>query len=132
LLRLPTDTEALGELLQKLDFATDAGGNRFRLYGNLVYINLLWGLVNLLPVFPLDGGRVSEIVLSYINPYQGKRWGHTVSLVTAGLVAVISIPTQSYFLAMFFGYFAFLNYQILQSIHRAQIMGLYDEDWWRR
>ena len=103
------------------------------LYWNLVWINLLWGLINLLPIYPLDGGRVSEILLTYVNRYEGKRWGHTVSLVVAGLLAVVSYPlTDSFFLAVFFGYFAFLNYQILQTIHRAQVMGLYDDDWWRR
>ena len=42
--------------------------HRFEIYWYLVQINIIWGLVNLLPVWPLDGGRVSEIVLSYINP----------------------------------------------------------------
>ncbi len=133
LLKLPDDREGLGGLLQKLDIGGETERARIQLYGNLVWINLLWGLINLLPIFPLDGGRVSEILLTYVNRYEGKRWSHTVSLVIAGLLAVVSIPlTNSYFLAVFFGYFAFLNYQILQTIHRAQVMGLYDDDWWRR
>ena len=37
------------------------------------------------------------------------------------------------FLTLFFAYFAIINFQILQSIHQAQSMGLYQEDeWWRR
>jgi stage IV sporulation protein FB len=108
-------------------------GYPFLAFMMLVQINALWGLVNLLPVFPLDGGRVSEIALTYVNHYEGKRWGHTLSLVVAGLMAFVSYSlSRSLFLTVFFGYFAFLNYQILQSIHRAQVMGLYDEDWWRR
>jgi Zn-dependent protease len=109
------------------------GGYPFLAFKMLVQINALWGLINLLPVFPLDGGRVSEILLSYVNPYQGKRWGHTVSFVTSGLLAVVSyLQLHSVFLAVFFGYFAFLNYQILQSIHQAQLMGLYEDDGWGR
>ncbi len=135
LLRLPDDPESLFGLFRKLgvDFGVEASKTRFRLYEFLVQINLFWGLVNLLPIFPLDGGRVSEILLTYVNRYEGKRWGHTVSLVASGLLAVVSYSlTRSLFLTVFFGYFAYLNFQILQSIHRAQVMGLYDEEWWRR
>ncbi len=109
------------------------GGYPFLAFDMLVQINVLWGLVNLLPIFPLDGGRVSEILLSYVNPYEGKRWGHIVSFVVSGLLAfLIYAWTHSWFLPVFFAYFAYLNFQILQSIHQAQVMGLYDEDWWRR
>jgi stage IV sporulation protein FB len=135
LLKLPRDPEAFDSLIQKLgfDFAAERSKTGLRLYEFLVQINLFWGLVNLLPIFPLDGGRVSEILLSFVNRYEGKRWGHTVSLVVAGLLAVVSYSlTGSLFLTVFFGYFAYLNFQILQSIHRAQVMGLYDEDWWRK
>jgi stage IV sporulation protein FB len=107
----------------------------FEIYHFLVWVNLLWGLFNLLPIWPLDGGRVSEIVLSRINPSQGVRWGHIVSLLVAGILAVLaaSVRSSSLFLPIFFGYFAFMNYQMLQSIHQAQAMGLYqDDEWWKR
>jgi membrane-associated protease RseP (regulator of RpoE activity) len=109
--------------------------HNFEIYRSLVWINLMWGLVNLLPIWPLDGGRVSEIVLSAINRAQGVRWGHIVSLLVAGILAVLaaSFRSSSLFLPIFFGYFAFINYQMLQSIHQAQAMGLYqDDEWWKR
>jgi hypothetical protein len=34
--------------------------------------------------------------------------------------------------SLLFGYFAVVNYQMLQSIYTAQTMGTYDDDWWRR
>ena len=135
LLKLPKDPEALGSLIQKLgvDFGVERLPTSLQLYEFLVQINLFWGLVNLLPIFPLDGGRVSEILFTYVNRYEGKRWGHTVSFIASGLLAVVSYSlTGSWFLTVFFGYFAYLNFQILQSIHRTQVMGLYDDDWWRR
>jgi stage IV sporulation protein FB len=105
------------------------------IYWNLVQINLLWGLVNLLPIWPLDGGRVSEIALSAINRSQGARWGHIVSLLVAGSLAVLaaSFRSSGLMLPLFFAYFAMINYQMLQSIQQAQAMGLYqDDEWWRR
>jgi len=36
---------------------------------NLVYINILISIFNLLPIYPLDGGRILEAILNlYINP----------------------------------------------------------------
>jgi stage IV sporulation protein FB len=138
LVGLSTDPFAIGSMVQKLvrNLGMErAESTNYRIYLDLVYINLMWGLVNLLPIFPLDGGRVSEIGLMYIDPYNGKRWGHTLSLVVAGLLAVVTFARASngeYFLPFFFAGFAFINYQLLQSIHQAQLMGIYDDDWWKR
>ena len=44
------------------------------IYGDLVWINLMWGCVNLLPIWPLDGGRVSEILFSWYDRSRGVRW----------------------------------------------------------
>jgi Zn-dependent protease len=131
LLRLPADSDALLDAIRKLGRPETT---TFTCYWYLVQINIFWGLVNLLPVWPLDGGRVSEILLSYFNPHEGARWGHIISLLVAGVLAILAYTaTSDLFLTVFFGYFAFVNFQILQSIHQAQMMGHYnDEDWWRR
>jgi len=115
-------------------------GEKFRtntalnIYWSLVRINLMWGLVNLLPIWPLDGGRVSEILLSWYDRSRGVRWSHVVSLLVAGILAVVAIAlTQELYLTIFFGYFAMVNFQVLQSLQQAQSMGLYhDDEWWRR
>jgi Zn-dependent protease len=112
-------------------FRTNSGLN---IYWYLVRINLMWGLVNLLPIWPLDGGRVSEIVLSWFDRSRGVRWCHIVSLLVAGILAVVSLAlTQDLYLTIFFGCFAMINFQVLQTLHQAQTMGLYhDDEWWRR
>jgi Zn-dependent protease len=106
---------------------------RLEIYASLLEINILWGLINLLPVWPLDGGQITQTILSQVNPYNGRRWTHIVSLVVAALCAiVIYSQSQSLFNTLFFAYFAVINYQMLDSIHRAQSMGIYDDDGWRR
>lgn len=117
------------------DFDPNALHAPFEIYRALVYINLLWGLINLLPIWPLDGGQVTQTVLSEVNPYNGRRWTHIVSLLTAALCAiaiVINSQGQSMFNTLFFIYFAVINYQMLDAIHRAQTLGIYGEDWWKR
>jgi hypothetical protein len=106
----------------------------FKAYGNLLWINVLWGLVNLLPMWPLDGGQATQVILSLIDRVRGQRWCHIVSLLVAGILAIVMITqTSDMFLSIFFASFAIINFQILHSIHQAQAMGLYQEDeWWRR
>ena len=109
----------------------------YEIYRMMVWINLMWGLVNLLPIWPLDGGQASEIILTKVNRSQGPRWGHIVSLVLAGILAVLALSVsrggRDLFLPVFFAFFAYVNYQFLQTIHQAQAMGLYqDDDWWKR
>jgi len=111
--------------------AGEVGGSVYRA---LIWINLMWGLVNLLPLWPLDGGQATQIVLSYFDRSRGARWGHIVSLLVAGILAVVvGTLAQDMFLTIFFAYFAVVNFQVLQSLHQAHSMGLYQEDeWWRR
>lgn len=103
-------------------------------YGFLIWINVIWGLVNLLPLWPLDGGQATQILLQFVDRSRGRRWGHIVSLLVAGGLAVMVLSlTKDLFLGLFFGYFAFVNYQVLETMHQAHGMGLYqEEDWWRR
>jgi len=106
----------------------------FRTYRSLVWINLLWGLVNLLPMWPLDGGQATQTLLSLFDRSRGQRWCHIVSLLVSGILAIVMITlTTSLFLPIFFASFAIINFQVLQSIHQAQTTGLYqDDEWWRR
>lgn len=103
-------------------------------YHHLIWINLMWGLVNLLPLWPLDGGQATQILLTFVDRSRGPRWGHVVSLLVAGCLAILAMSrTHDMFLMFFFAYFAIINYQVLQSLHQAHVMGLYQEDeWWRR
>jgi len=105
-----------------------------RIYENMIFINVMWGLVNLLPIYPLDGGQATQVLLTQINRRNGVRWGHTVSLITAGILAILAITIfrGDYYPTIFFGLLAVMNYQILQSLHHAQSFGVYhDDDWWR-
>jgi Zn-dependent protease len=55
---------------------------------NLIWINLFWGLVNLLPVYPLDGGQVSRDLFTAAIPDSGLKVSLIVSMVVAGILVV--------------------------------------------
>ena len=38
--------------------------------GDLLQVNILWGLMNLLPIYPLDGGQIARELFTLSNPRQ--------------------------------------------------------------
>jgi len=54
---------------------------------DLLYINIFWGLFNLLPVIPLDGGRLLEATLGLCGVRAATDWALKVSLVVGALTA---------------------------------------------
>ena len=63
---------------------------------DLVWINLFWGLLNLVPIYPLDGGHISRDFLDGAMPGgQGIRVSLGISLVLAGLLTVHCIASEN-------------------------------------
>jgi stage IV sporulation protein FB len=86
--------------------------------GDMEFINLWWGVVNLLPVLPLDGGRIAETLLVRFRPWDGPRLVITLSVVVAGVVAVFFLLNRERFglyPAALFGLLAFSNLQSMQT-----------------
>lgn len=63
-------------------------------YRVLFWINLFWGVVNLLPVFPLDGGQVSQEVCEGLWRRRGPRVALWISFAVAVLIAVYSLACE--------------------------------------
>ena len=94
----------------------------------------MWGLVNLLPIYPLDGGQSAQVVWTFLDRRDGVRRSHILALVTAGILGVFFFvrDPNDYFLPLFFGVLALLNYQVLHSLHQAHVYGQHEnDDWWR-
>jgi Zn-dependent protease len=81
----------------------------------LEFINLWWGLVNLLPVYPLDGGQISSLTLSHWRPYDGQQLALKISLVTAVGVVILALKFDHMFAAILFASLAFDNLGTLQG-----------------
>lgn len=82
----------------------------------LLQVNILWGLVNLLPVYPLDGGQISRELFAEWNAYDGIRYSLILSIVTAAGVAIFAfVNYRDFYVALMFGYLGFLSYQTLQA-----------------
>lgn len=81
----------------------------------LKWINLWWGLVNLLPVLPLDGGRICESVCTSLRPRDGELWALRIGMVFAGAVALLFLSSKLMYPGLLFGYLCFNNFQMYQA-----------------
>jgi Zn-dependent protease len=81
------------------------------------FINIFWGLVNLLPIYPLDGGQVARALIGRLNPADGLRQSLVVSVAAALCMAVFCwVRWHDFLPVLFFGYMAYQNYSVLQQI----------------
>jgi Zn-dependent protease len=77
----------------------------------LLEVSVLWGLLNLLPIFPLDGGQIARQIFLLVAPRDAVRQSLILSVLVAGTLAgLAAIYGHDYFLAIFFAYLAYTSY----------------------
>jgi Zn-dependent protease len=81
---------------------------------DLMFVNIAWGLVNLLPIYPLDGGHISRQLFLLWNSQTGILHSLQLSAATAVLVAAYAILKNDIYLALMFGFLAYGNFQAIQ------------------
>jgi Zn-dependent protease len=80
------------------------------------WINLWWGLVNLLPVLPLDGGRIAEAILVRVRHRDGQRLAILLSAVVSGGVALFFFMVhEDRYAGFLFALLCITNVQSLQQ-----------------
>ena len=106
-------------MAQMGDNLADAG-EKFRLmvlFDKLLLFNILWGVLNLFPVFPLDGGQIAQAVMIAKDPWGGLARSLWLSVITGAIVAVVGgFVLQNLMMAMMFGSMAYSSYLALQQI----------------
>jgi len=82
------------------------------LFESMLLVNFWWGLFNLLPIPPLDGGQISQL---FVKP---KKKAYQIAVGTAIAAGLIGfLWRESLFMPMFFGYLAWMNYQQMKENH---------------
>ena len=77
----------------------------------LLWVNFWWSLINLLPIFPLDGGQI------YASIEKSPKRVWIVGMVTGAVVAIAGFfILHQIFIAILFGYLAFQNYKRLEHL----------------
>lgn len=78
-------------------------------YGIISSIGIWWGIFNLLPVFPLDGGQTVYLLT------RSARVTGTVGIVVSALVCLWCIQNRQIYLGALCAYYAYINWAFLKS-----------------
>jgi Zn-dependent protease len=82
----------------------------------VVAVSIFWAILNLLPVYPLDGGKIAREIFLRFNPSNGIRLSLILSTITAGCLAAVALVVWGSFFGTFlFGFLAYENYLALQA-----------------
>jgi Zn-dependent protease len=90
---------------------------------NLIWINVIWGLVNLLPMLPLDGGHVMEALLVAASPEKGRIWARQATVgvcVIFGVLCAMWGQSWPMILAVMFGMQAVQGLMVLRAQEKGQ------------
>ena len=98
------------------------------LWQMLLYWNGLMGLFNLLPVFPMDGGRILRAALASRLPYlQATWWAVMIGRVLAAGLILLNLYRENYMLAVLFTFILVAgNAEYQAALRREQ-----EEAYWR-
>ncbi len=86
-------------------FQNPSNAMKIRIFDSFFMINLFWGLVNLLPVMPLDGGQLLETF------HKSPKKVYLISTIVAVAVGILgAFALKSLFIPLLFGYLAYNSY----------------------
>jgi Zn-dependent protease len=89
------------------------GLTTFLLY--FLYVSVYWALLNLLPIYPLDGGQVARELFFLWDRTDALRHSLVLSVVAGGCTAAWGFWTGDTYLGILFGMLAYSSYTMLQA-----------------
>lgn len=87
----------------------------------LFMVNVGWGVFNLLPMLPLDGGNVLTSILKAISSKNGDKLARGISVVVAASIALYAVGHQQWWVLYLGVLFAFRNVQALRQAGQMQV-----------
>jgi len=85
---------------------------------SFITVNIILVIFNILPIFPMDGGRIVKdlLVLKMRNRRRAKIIAASISLIFSIFLLTYSIYTFSLILILFSGYFCYLAFKDLKGL----------------
>jgi Zn-dependent protease len=84
-------------------------------FRSLIFVNLGWGLLNLLPVLPLDGGNIVASLMELLAPSRGRLLACYVSFAVIGLLLAVTVNFKQYPATILLFLLAFSTYQAFRA-----------------
>jgi hypothetical protein len=91
-------------------FLKDFSGHAGLLMTQIYYVNIIWTVVNLLPILPLDGGQLVRLGMEKVFHFKGLRYTLLTSAVLSLLFSLVLFITQNFLAGAVFFLFAFENF----------------------
>lgn len=105
-----------GEFPLMADMPTNKDMMHQLIYASLL-VNIYWGIMNLMPVDPLDGGSIARELMIKSDPVSGVRNSLWLGVFVGAGVAFFGIfVLEAFFLGIMFAYFAFQSWQKIQMM----------------
>lgn len=118
--------------------------------GALIWINFVWGVFNLLPIFPLDGGNIARAIIKHRARRNADLKFFTLSFWAGVIAALLCLAwgiksgesLMGFYPALLFGLLAFQSFTIRKQLARyggeldepeeVREAWQQDPDWWKR
>ncbi len=90
----------------------------------LAQANLWWGIFNLLPISPLDGGQaVRNFFRMFLNERTAFVIAVWIAMIAGVAVAVLGLKQGMIFLTLLIGWYVYMNYQAWQYFREHGVPG---------
>lgn len=103
--------------------------NAHTILSDVVFVNLAWSIVNLLPILPLDGGQVASALLSQRNAEKGWRQAHILSAAVAAAGGLFALTQGYVFGAVYAAFFGGYNLSRLNAARNADLKDVLVDGW---
>ncbi len=87
-------------------------------YHDLLWVNIGWGVFNLFPILPLDGGHVLLTLERWLTRKQDQIISHTISLLSSLTITCLAFTLRSWWVVILGIWFAYSNATFL--LHRLK------------
>jgi len=84
---------------------------------SVIWVNLGWGVLNLVPMMPLDGGNLMASFFELFASGKGRIFARWLSLAFAAALVAFAVFYQQLYLAILCGYLGYINWRGL-SVER--------------
>lgn len=81
---------------------------------DLIWVNIGWGILNLIPMLPLDGGNIMQTIIQKLRNDDDERLPLQISIGVGVMVAALALLNGFVWGVMLCAWFIYQNYQRLQ------------------
>jgi hypothetical protein len=89
----------------------------------LIFVNLGWGVLNLMTVLPLDGGNIVASLMELVAPSRGRLLACYVSFAVIGLLFAVTVTFKQYPATILLFLLAFSTYQAFRAERQRVVAG---------